>query len=109
MNNLYQSQCYLFVEGQSTWYEALRFCENRNAYLAELIDTEERDAVWNYGKGKERCTVYITDGKTTMNSMHQILVTGIAFPIFLSGRSEQSGLLSRGMTAVLRGSSQLVH
>ena len=63
MNNIYQSQCYLFVEDTSTWYEALSFCENKNAYLAELIDPEERDAVWNYAKGKEQCTVHITDRK----------------------------------------------
>ena len=86
MNNIYQSQCYLFVEDNLTWYEALSSCENKNAYLAELIDTEERDAVWNYAKGNERTTVHITDGKKSQWVMDQILVTGIAHTLFLSWR-----------------------
>ena len=51
VSNIYQFQCYLFVEDSLSWYNALNFCENRNAYLAELIEPTERSAVWNYAKG----------------------------------------------------------
>ena len=51
--DIYKFQCYLFVEGIYTWYNASSICESKNAYLAELVDPDERDAVWRYAKSKE--------------------------------------------------------
>ena len=59
VSNIYQFQCYLFVEDLSSWYNASSFCDNKNAYLAELIDPTERIAVWNYAKGKDQSTVFV--------------------------------------------------
>ena len=42
---IYKFQCYLIVEGNYSWYNASTTCESKNAYVAELIDPEERDAV----------------------------------------------------------------
>ena len=41
MRGIYGQQCYLFLDLGQTWYEAEEFCENKNAYLAELIDVNE--------------------------------------------------------------------
>ena len=41
----------MLVEEKLNWYQAEEYCHSKNAYLAELIEQEERDAVWNYIKG----------------------------------------------------------
>ena len=52
VRGIFGQQCYLFLDLGQTWYEAEEFCENKNPYLAELIDVNERNAVFNYAKGK---------------------------------------------------------
>ena len=42
----------MLVEDRLSWNEAEEYCHSKHAYLVELIETEERDAVWNYIKGK---------------------------------------------------------
>ena len=41
----------MLVEERLNWYQAEEYCRSKNAYLAELIEPEERDAVWNYIRG----------------------------------------------------------
>ena len=41
----------MLIQERSTWYQAEEFCQSKNAYLAELIEPEEREAAWNYVKG----------------------------------------------------------
>ena len=50
-SNIYEQQCYMLVEEKLSWYQAEEYCRSKNAYLAELIQPEERDAVWNYVRG----------------------------------------------------------
>ena len=45
----------MLVEERMTWAQADEYCRDKNAYLAELTQTEERDAVWNYAKGLFFC------------------------------------------------------
>ena len=51
VRNIYEQQCYMLVQDKLDWYQAEEYCHSKNAYLAELIEPEERDAVWNYIKG----------------------------------------------------------
>ena len=39
-------------EGQ-TWFDGQEFCESKNAYLAELKESDERNALFNYSKGEK--------------------------------------------------------
>ena len=41
----------MLVEERLDWYQAEEYCRSKNAYLAELIESDERDAVWNYVRG----------------------------------------------------------
>ena len=41
----------MLVEEKLSWHQAEEYCRSKNAYLAELIETAERDAVWNYIRG----------------------------------------------------------
>ena len=59
VSGIYQFQCYLIVEGDYSWYNASSICESQNAYVAELIDPEERDAVWRYAKSKKNQGVQV--------------------------------------------------
>ena len=49
--NIYEQQCYMLVEEKLSWYQADEYCRSKNAFLTELIEPEERDAVWNYIRG----------------------------------------------------------
>ena len=40
----------MLVATELSWYEAEEYCRSKNAYLAELIESDERDAVWNHAK-----------------------------------------------------------
>ena len=51
VRNIYEQQCYMLVEERLSWHQAEEYCRSKNAYLAELIETAERDAVWNYIRG----------------------------------------------------------
>ena len=51
VSGIYGLQCYLFVNETMTFDEADEFCQNKDAYLAELIEEEERKAVREYFKG----------------------------------------------------------
>ena len=75
MRGIYGQQCYLFLDLGQTWYEAEEYCENKNAYLAEVIDVNERNAVFNYAKGKY--SNVITTQKVL--STQKLLFFGITF------------------------------
>ena len=51
----------MLVETNLNWYEAEEYCHSKNAYLAELIEPQERDAVWNYARGNiwEHLRIYL--------------------------------------------------
>ena len=51
VGNIYGHQCYMLVNDTLSWYQADEYCRSKNAYLAELIKPEERDAVWSYIRG----------------------------------------------------------
>ena len=52
MSGIFGHQCYFFGTEGLNWSEAQNFCESKDGYLVELIDQNERDAVFNYAKGK---------------------------------------------------------
>ena len=41
----------MLVEERLDYNQAEEYCRSKNAYLAELIESDERDAVWNYVRG----------------------------------------------------------
>ena len=53
VSGIYGLQCYLFGSESKTWFEGQEFCESKNAYLAELKESDERNAVFNYAKGEK--------------------------------------------------------
>ena len=52
VSGIYREQCYFFGTESLNWSEAQNLCDSKDAYLAELIDVNERDAVFNYVRGK---------------------------------------------------------
>ena len=43
----------MVVGANISWYQARDFCEGKNAYLAHIPDTAEREAVLRYAKGAQ--------------------------------------------------------
>ena len=48
----------MLVEEELSWYQAEEYCHSKNAYLAELIQPEERNAVWNYTRGRSNFSAF---------------------------------------------------
>ena len=48
----------MLVETDLNWSQAEEYCDNKNEYLAELNEPEEKDAVWNYARGEIWCIFF---------------------------------------------------
>ena len=52
VGRIYGEQCYMVVADKTvSWYEAQEIFERRHAYLADMPETVEREAMWRYAEG----------------------------------------------------------
>ena len=57
------------VDRKVSWYEAQEFCKLRNAYLTDMPDIAEREAVWRYVKGGNLDLIFFMK-KFTLSQQH---------------------------------------
>ena len=52
VRGIYGIQCYMVNIDGRNWTDSRAFCESKGAYVAELIEPEERNAMYSYAQSK---------------------------------------------------------
>ena len=62
----------MLVEEELSWCQAEEYCRNKNAYLAELIEPEGRDTVWNYTRGRSNFSAFYVNELLLLSPANEV-------------------------------------